>query len=74
MKPASRFVAEPEELPYSVEILNPSGAFVDQVLAATTSASIGFAAYYAAVKEFPDRIITLRDKNSVVARWSSPDD
>ncbi len=74
MNPASRFVAEPEELPYSVEILNPSGAFVDQVLAATTSASIGFAAYYAAVKEFPDRIITLRDKNSVVARWSSPDD
>ncbi len=73
MKAASRFVAEPERLPYTIEILDPSGAFVDRVLATTASASIGFAAYYAAVKEFPDRIITLRDKNSVVARWSSLD-
>jgi hypothetical protein len=69
---ASRSIAEPEGLPYAVEIMNPSGAFVDEVLATTTSASIGFAAYYAAVREFPDRIITLRHKNSVVARWSSP--
>jgi hypothetical protein len=50
--------------------LNRSGAFVDQVLAATKSASIGFAAYYAAIKEYPDRTITLRHKNSVVARWN----
>jgi hypothetical protein len=53
-----------------VEMLNRSGAFVDQVLAATKSASIGFAAYYAAIKEYPDRTITLRHKNSVVARWN----
>jgi hypothetical protein len=53
-----------------VEMLNRSGAFVDQVLAATKSASIGFAAYYAAIKEYADRTITLRHKNSVVARWN----
>jgi hypothetical protein len=47
-----------------------SGDFVDQVLAATKSASIGFAAYYAAVREFPDRAITLRHKDSVMARWN----
>ena len=67
---ASRPIAEHEGLPYTVEMLNRSGAFVDQVLAATKSASIGFAAYYAAIKEYPDRTITLRHKNSVVARWN----
>jgi hypothetical protein len=67
----SRSITEHEGLPYTVEMLDHSGAFVDQVLAATKSASIGFAAYYAAVKEFPDRKITLRQTNSVVARWNA---
>jgi hypothetical protein len=67
---ASRSITEHEGLPYTLEILNGSGAFVDQVLAATKSASIGFAAYYAAIQEFPDRTITLRRNNSVVARWN----
>jgi hypothetical protein len=67
---ASRSIAEHEGLPYTVEILNRSGAFVDQVLAATKSASIGFAAYYAAIQEFPDRTITLRHNDRVVARWN----
>jgi hypothetical protein len=42
------------------------------VVAVTASASIGYAAYYAATREYPDRHITLRHKNSVVARWSGP--
>lgn len=61
-----------ENLPYKVEIWNESGASVEQVVAVTANASIGYAAYYAATREYPDRHITLRHKNSVVARWSGP--
>ena len=61
-----------EDLPYKVEIWNESGAAVEQVIAVTANASIGYAAYYAATREYPDRHITLRHKNSVVARWSGP--
>jgi|SRR5690242_13341874 hypothetical protein len=61
-----------EDLPYKVEIWNESGAAVEQVVAVTANASIGYAAYYAATREYPDRHITLRHKNSVVARWSGP--
>jgi hypothetical protein len=61
-----------EDLPYKVEIWNATGASVEQVVAVTANASIGYAAYYAATREYPDRHITLRHKNSVVARWSGP--
>jgi hypothetical protein len=64
--------AEREDLPYKVEIWNESGAVVEQVVAVTANASIGYAAYYAATREYPDRHITLRHKSSVVARWSGP--
>src|SRR5437763_17066801 len=67
---ALRSKAEHESLPYTVEMFDHSGDFIDQVLAAAKSASIGFAAYYAAVREFPDRAITLRHKDSVMARWN----
>ena len=61
-----------EDLPYKVEIWNESGAAVEQIIAVTANASIGYAAYYAATREYPDRHITLRHKNSVVARWKGP--
>jgi len=64
--------ADREDLPYKVEIWNESGASVEQTVAVTANASIGYAAYYAATREYPDRHITLRHKNSVVARWSGP--
>jgi hypothetical protein len=38
----------------------------------TASAGIGYAAFYAAAKEFPLRYITLRFKNRVVTRWNGP--
>jgi hypothetical protein len=63
---------EREDLPYKVEIWNEAGSSVEQVVAVTANASIGYAAYYAATREYPDRHITLRHKNSVVARWSGP--
>jgi hypothetical protein len=60
-----------EDLPYRVELWDHPAASVEQILAATKSSAIGFAAYYQASQEFPDRTITLRHKNSVVARWNA---
>jgi hypothetical protein len=70
--PSQPLPSERDDLPYKVEIWNDSGASVEQIVAVTANASIGYAAYYAATREFPDRHITLRHKNSVVARWSGP--
>ena len=71
-EPSDRSSTPREDLPYKVEIWNESGAAVEQVIAITANASIGYAAYYAATREYPDRHITLRHKNSVVARWRGP--
>jgi hypothetical protein len=63
---------EHEDLPYRVEIWNEAKTSVETILAITVSASIGYAAYYAATREFPDRYITLRHKNSIINRWNGP--
>jgi hypothetical protein len=62
---------EGQEFPYSVEIWNYSGAFVQQTLAMTISKSIGFAAYYAALELFPEGLIMLRHKDGVLATWNA---
>ena len=59
-----------EDLPYKVELWDARGASVEVVLAVTASASIGYAAFFAATREHPDRHITLRHKNNVVSRWA----
>ena len=61
-----------EDLPYKVELWDEAKQRVDQVLAVTASASIGYAAYYAATREYPDRYITLRHKSGIVSRWNGP--
>jgi hypothetical protein len=63
---------EREDLPYHVELWNETKKGVELVLAATASASIGYAAYFAATKEFPDRFVTLRHKSSIISRWNGP--
>jgi hypothetical protein len=70
--PASRSGApgEGEDLPYKVEVWDEGGAFVEQVVAVSISPSIGYAAYYAATREYPGRIITLRLKGREISRWS----
>jgi hypothetical protein len=62
-----------EDLPYKVELWDEAKKGVEQVLAVTASGSIGYAAYYAATREYPHRHVTLRHKNSVVARWNGPE-
>ena len=66
------FPLEQDELPYKVEIWDDGKASVEQILAVTASPSIGYAAYYAATREFPSRFITLRHKNSIISRWNGP--
>ncbi len=67
-----RLRADRDDLPYKVELWDEGKAGVEQVLAVTANGSIGYAAYYAATREFPDRYVTLRHKNSIVSRWNGP--
>lgn len=69
-RPAPPGASENEDLAYKVEVWDAAGDFVEQVLAVTSSPSIGYAAYYAATREFPDAVITLRHRQSVMSRWS----
>ena len=61
-----------EDLPYKVELWNEAKEAVDLTLAVTASGSIGYAAFYAATREYPDRYVTLRHKNRIVSRWNGP--
>jgi hypothetical protein len=64
------FQADGEDLPYKVEVWDAAGQFVDQVVAVSVSAAIGYAAYYAATREYPGRGITLRHRDRVISRWT----
>ena len=61
---------EREDLPYKVEIWDEAKLAVEQVLAVTASGSIGYAAYYAATREYPNRHVTLRHKNRILSQWN----
>jgi hypothetical protein len=71
--PSAARPAEREDLPYKVELWSPDRTSVEQVLAVTAHGSIGFAAFYAATREFPHRHLTLSHKNSVLSRWNGPE-
>ncbi len=61
-----------EELPYRVELWDQARTSVEQVLAVASNGAIGYAAYYAATREHPNRYITLRHNNRIVSRWNGP--
>ena len=69
---SGRDAPQHEELPYKVELWDVTRTAVETVLAVTANGSIGYAAYYAATREYPDRYVTLRHKNSIVSRWNGP--
>jgi hypothetical protein len=71
--PFDRATAAREDLPYRVELWDAAKRTVEQVLAVTSSGSIGYAAYYAATREHPQRFITLRHKSNTIARWNGPE-
>lgn len=64
------FPTQGEDLAYKVEVWDEAGEFVEQVVAVTVSPAIGYAAYYAATREYPGRPITLRHKTAIVSRWT----
>lgn len=68
--PYGEFPHEGDDLPYKVEVWEPDGQFVELVVAVSLSPAIGYAAYYAATREYPGRAITLRHKASVISRWT----
>ena len=70
---AGRDAAAREDLPYKVELWNAEKVTVEQVLAVTSNSSIGYAAYYAATREYPDRLVTLRHKGRTVVKSHTPD-
>jgi hypothetical protein len=72
LKSGSSGPKENEDLPYKVELWNPERTAVEQVLAITANASIGYSAFYAAARDYFDRYITLRHKNTIVNRWNGP--
>ena len=65
--------AKGEDLPYRVEVWSEDFKNVEQTLAMTANGSIGYAAYYEATREYPERYVVLRHKNRIVARWNPPD-
>jgi hypothetical protein len=62
-----------EDLPYRVELWDERKTSVEQVLAVTANGSIGYAAYYAAAREYPSRYVTLRHRNSILSRSNPPE-
>ncbi|HET9149627.1 MAG TPA: hypothetical protein VFO61_04015 [Alphaproteobacteria bacterium] len=70
--PFGNIPAELEDLSYRIELWSADKARVEAVLAVTSSAAVGFAAYYAAAREYPDRYITLRHKGRTFSGWNSP--
>jgi hypothetical protein len=68
--PYGEFHVEGEDLPYKVEVWDEAGQYVEQVVAVSVSPAIGYAAYFAATREYPGRAITLRHKAMVISRWT----
>lgn len=60
------------DLPYRVELWTAAVDGVERVLAVTANASIGYAAYFAATRDYPDRHITLRFRDAILSRWNWP--
>ena len=68
---SERAAARGDDLPYKVELWNEDRSGVEQVLAVTAHSSIGYAAYYAATREYPDRYLVLRHRDRVLSRWNA---
>lgn len=68
---ADRGTAPRDDLPFKVELWNEERTSVEQVLAVTAHSSIGYAAYHAATREYPDRYVTLSHQNRVLSRWNA---
>lgn len=64
------FPTQCDDLAYKVEVWDETGEFVEHVVAVSATPAIGYAAYYAATREYPGRSITLRHRKAIVSRWT----
>ena len=62
--------AESDDLAYRVEVWDETEEFVEQVVAVSSTPAIGYAAYYAAAREYPGRCVTLRHRKAIISRWA----
>ncbi len=69
---SGRLQAKGEDLPYKVEIWDESGTFLELTVAVTANATIGYAAYFEALREYPERHVILRHKGRVLTRSNFP--
>lgn len=54
---------------YRVELWRQNKEGIERLLAVTTTASVGYAAFYAAAREYRDRCITLRRGDRILSTW-----
>jgi hypothetical protein len=59
-----------EMLLFRVELWDDSNTQPELLLAAARTAMVAYAAYFAAANDFPHRVITLRRKGRILARWA----
>lgn len=59
-----------DELPFRIEVWNQEKSAVDLVLAVALHASVGYAAFLEAAREFPDRYVTMRLEGKILMRFN----
>jgi hypothetical protein len=69
--PFGRNAGSHEQLPYRVELWDADKRGVETLVALTASPTIGYAAYFAATRQFPTRMITLRLRGRVLSQWNT---
>lgn len=65
--PSAAGGAAAAELPYRLELWDAAGLSVEQLLAVSSTPGIGYAAYYAAIREYLGRRISLSFDGRVLA-------
>jgi hypothetical protein len=58
-----------DDLAYRVEVWDDAGLAAEQLVAVTSTASLGYAVFYAAAREYAGRDLTLSHKGAVLSRW-----
>ena len=61
-----------ENFPYRIELWDERKHALEQVLSLSTSAPLAYAAFYAAIKEYPTRYVILLHDQIVLSTWNGP--
>jgi hypothetical protein len=61
------------DLAFRIELWDAAKATIEQVLAVASYGSIAFAAYNAAIRDYPDRYVTLRRCGRLLSSCNAPE-